>query len=548
MFFKIPLGMVVLLLIASNCLANNSHAIALDNVNNSVSLDLQNLNQTLSESYSNGTLQLRANSWGLQFAVNKIFFNRLYTQLAFNAVTADLDYDNFRISNAESFSQKISGRMGYAFYPAATLALLPYVTAGYQHWQLDTGGLVAGNYNIDGETKFFQNSFYGVGLLGEWAASPRLVFSIDTMIGKLVHPWVRFNAPHITVDEDGTQLIAAQQADLTAPPFYQVGIGGDYLLRQHLHLRMGLNYHFSKINNVATNPSQLEQPLMRNSNLAYSLGLAYSFDEPNSVSTLGHYDNGFPILRANNQVGLLYSLIDQNYGETVPQVSHYIDRQQGAGIHALGIVLTKTIENIYTQVNMNMAAGNTAYKGSFLSGEPYFTSTRNTIYDVNGKIGYMFSSDMEKYSVTPYVTGGFHRWLRDFNGVEILNFKVNAYPETYQHLWYGAGALLQWAATPKWVLSLDGSVGTTASAEMKSWNSFHSPYTIKQTFDLGARPTYSLGLGSDYALTKNWHLLAQVNYLRFGYGCSFPSSLDILEPESRTRQFTTSIGFGYSFD
>jgi hypothetical protein len=155
--------------------------------------------------------------------------------------------------------------------------------------------------------------------------------------------------------------------------------------------------------------------------------------------------------------------------------------------------------------------------------------------DLEGRLGYQLFL-LSPLSLTPYGSLGYHRWFRSLG-----------YPETYHHAWAGWGALLQWAPTSRWVLSLDANVGHTFNAEIHTWNTFEKPNTILLRSHLGSRSYLMAGLGSDLQIFKHWHFLARVNYWRFNYGEGPPvNEAGNYEPSSNTRLLGFSLGLGYA--
>lgn len=68
-----------------------------------------------------------------------------------------------------------------------------------------------------------------------------------------------------------------------------------------------------------------------------------------------------------------------------------------------------------------------------------------------------------------------------------------------------------------------------------------------QNFGLGDSVIFLAGASADYAITKQWHANAGVDFSHFKYGQSAVGAGGFFEPESRTNNVTVKAGFGYSF-
>ena len=485
---------------------------------------------------------------GLELDFTKTFRDHIYMQLNYFTTSGNLSYQsNINLSPATLFLEEMSARLGYAFFPSNNTALTPYFTAGYQYWQFDTGGTPAGANFINGYTLFYQNAFYGLGLLAQWAANARVVLSADIQVGNTAFSWMNYNAPNTAVDSAGNKAIVYQQSDLPQQPFVKLGVSGDYQFNHKLHGRAGVQYATEKFGSNITHPSNLYQPAVLMQTWTYHAGVAYELDDISQQQALESNITADAILKADNQASLLFGLINQNYGEQSADTTHYLDRQNGI-IPYTNFLITKTFEQIYTQLSMSFAGGDTQYLGELIgSGAPFVASTRNDMLDLQAKLGYLFFPT-DYAGITPYFVGGYHRWLRDINGASFKGLIVSGYPETYQHAFYGVGILTQLVATPAWVLNVDGNYGVTHHPQNRAWCSFTSPNTTEVVSSLGVRNLYSIGVSSDYLFLHTWHFLAGVDYLRFKYGASPPDNLGIYEPNSRTMEVFYNVGIGYEID
>lgn len=156
----------------------------------------------------------------------------------------------------------------------------------------------------------------------------------------------------------------------------------------------------------------------------------------------------------------------------------------------------------------------------------------------------------EQMGLTPYIAGGYHRWLRDFAGGGDSGYIVDGYPETYQFAWYALGFLVQYSPCPSWVLNIDASAGTMENVTNKSWTWYNQPNSYQKLLTLKQRFIYNLGVGSDYQFARHWHALTEINYWYFKYGKSanspLPNNNFWFEPNSTTRQLSIMLGIGYA--
>ena len=530
----------LLTLISLNAIAATPNPI--QQVNNQATINVGYLpTQIKSSVVIDNSRYLKGHQLSLGFDITKTFRDRIYTQFELETMGGNFSYGNHTPRGAATTDlEQVGLRLGYSFLPTPVIGLTPYMTAGYRYWQLDTGGIDFHGVSKNGSTKFYQNGFYGLGLLTQFTFVPKLVLSIDTALCKSFNPWMRYNAPDVHNTVIGNNVIY-QRAYLLPEPFYQAGAGVDYALTPQIHANAGIQYNHSQYSSAIATPSDIKQPHLSLSAWNYHAGLGFSLEPEDKDSGAVHYfDNSSDtIIRANNLASLWFGYVTQVYAETLPNLGHYFDRQVGS-IPFLYMGLSKTFQKIYTQFNFSLAGGSTAYKGESFTTSAYIGATasnartRNTFFDTSLRIGYMFFPN-DKLGLTPYVAGGFHRWLRDLPGIGGQNgYLTGGYPETYQHAWYALGLLTQFVPYQNVVLNFDANFGTTENGENRSWNSFDSPPTYQQTFSLKQRFTYNLGVGGDYRFARNWHALAQINYWCFKYGLSASSALGIYEPNSTT--------------
>lgn len=519
----------LLILLSTTALAENQSIIS---ANNQASINLLFQNQTIN--YTNNInnyplYDVHGNPYGLDFTLSKTFY-RLYTAINMSATTADLSYNDPSLdrSNATGFLQQINARLGYSYDVSNVVSITPYLILGYQHWQLDTGGLPNLGTRTDGITQITQSIQYGAGLLSQWAVTPRWVLAADFTVFNNDHTWTYASVP---INSD----IFYQEATLSPNTLWQLGISSDYKITSNLHALLGVKYLNSNTGSGYTNDFDIVIPSQKNHTWQYSAGLGYDLDNLPTTPTIAPSTSRI-LTAANNQASLNAGYLFQEYGEFLSGESGYLDRQTGE-IPQIKMAVTKTWKNIYGQLTLSEAVGYTEYNGSdVFTGDPISGTIRNTMTDVSGRLGYQVILT-PIFSITPYGTLGYHRWLRSIS-----------YPETYHHNWAGVGALLQLAPTSKLVLSLDGNTGQTFNAQLHAWNTFFPPNTLLLPANLGSRSYVIAGMGGDYNFYDKWHFLANLNYWRFNYGKSSLDEFGIYEPDSNTRLLAAMIGIGYELD
>lgn len=193
------------------------------------------------------------------------------------------------------------------------------------------------------------------------------------------------------------------------------------------------------------------------------------------------------------------------------------------------------LSDIYLGASLAYAKGDTHYDGYLQGGPslvPYAATTRSTTTDFSLRLGRAYSfASVPDLQLTPFVGYGHQTWVRDMQG-------DYGYKETYSHHLVEAGLMAQYAFTPALVGSVDASYGRTLGAEMET-----DGYS---TFKLGSKPRTSVGVGIDYAITRQWHANASYRLTQFKYG----ESQDVggaVEPNSKSTTQEAMAGVGFHF-
>jgi hypothetical protein len=253
------------------------------------------------------------------------------------------------------------------------------------------------------------------------------------------------------------------------------------------------------------------------------------------------YNRGFAgpppnwIVESNNQISVQYQSIHFDYAET--QAGVLLDTEKG-WVPGVGVSVTVMqnwmIDNLYFNGSFAWYRGHTDYVGSLIGG--VFGSVRQEngaiVRDFDFRLGKGFAVHRD-FMVTPFFGIGSHDWDRKVNN-----------GEDYTHGYWGAGLLLQWSPMSRLVVSADGLIGKTFDPNVF----VHAiPGFVPDTsLDLGDSRLYKLGLSADYAITRNIHANAGIEYTNFHYGQS-PVVNGILEPDSKTENVTFKVGLGYAW-
>lgn len=468
-------------------------------------------------------------------------FGHVYSQFTLGANKGTLNYSDSSLndnplSSGHSVTLSLGARLGYSFFQCDTVAVTPYLLAGYTHNQLDTGGnsssFITGTYN--GATLLSQSFYYGVGILNQWAATPKWVLSVDAQLGTQNNPSANGYVNNFNNQPSATTTY--QQWNLSTAQFWQVGLGSDYLVTHNLHFRAGFAYGYHNVggsNTISTGvfPSEHHQFWLGN------VGLGYSFADMNITSDEQTGGDQGAIHAANNQGSLHLGYLRQNFSGGTTLNSY----TQTIGAPTLGVVFSKTSHALFTQIAADEAIGVSSYQG------------QNTIFDASGKLGYQFTSSSNT-ALTPYATLGYHRGFQNikgmpsdagaFNGLTQTSY-INGTTETYQHSWYGIGLIAQWAVSPKWVLSVDGNIGRIFNASMHSWTPLS--LLVSTSYSLGNTTYQMIDVGADYLIAKNWHVQGNMGYWHYRYNPSSANTFGISTVTDTTRQINANVGVGYSF-
>ena len=269
---------------------------------------------------------------------------------------------------------------------------------------------------------------------------------------------------------------------------------------------------------------------------AYAADLGASGGMKDDVYVTHNYIND-----VNNQVAVYFLSTNFDYkeysgGELLDKETDWVS----GGAVSASLMRNWIVDNFYLYGQFSMNSGETKYTGqSFLNGTGYGSVVDKSdadVWDLDLRVGKGFQLQ-QNFMVTPYLGLGWHEWDRGVNA-----------GETYSHSYVGAGLLVQFSPIDRFVVSASGLIGKTYNSEID----IAGRLGFKD--DLGNSTIYKLGLEGDYALTRNLHLKAGVEYVDFDYGKSGVhefivngNKIGVLEPDSETSNLTVKAGVGYTF-
>lgn len=252
------------------------------------------------------------------------------------------------------------------------------------------------------------------------------------------------------------------------------------------------------------------------------------------------------IQASNNQIGSQIILKHVDYTETgngiLGTTTGTMDTAAGWVYgSALSISAMKDwwLGNDYIEAEYDYSAGNTQYIGTLQEGGIYGSVVQPSgaiLDNYSARYGKGFGLN-DEFMLTPYAELGHHKWYRAVN-----------YGETYNHNYFGIGALGQYSPVSKLVFSANAMLGSTFGSAVVA-NSGPGVYGLSG--GLGNSPLYNVGVSADYAFMKNLHGNVGVDYMSFKYGNTglYPQAggIFIYEPDSKTNYITVKLGFGYAF-
>jgi hypothetical protein len=264
-------------------------------------------------------------------------------------------------------------------------------------------------------------------------------------------------------------------------------------------------------------------------------GAVFASDLRNSVGDEPFLTPNY-IIDSNNQIAVQFVSVNFDYIETANGAP--LDTEKGwvSGIGgSVSFMGNFLVPNLYLNAQFARYEGETDYVGAYW-GQPFGTlrtTSDATVTDFDFRLGKGFELQ-RNVMLTPYFGVGSHAWDRGVNA-----------GEEYSHGYYGGGVMLQVSPFDRFVLSGTALIGETFNSEIVIES---NPGLPGSTLALGDSTIYRFGVSGDYAITKNLHVNAGVEWVDFEYGRSgLDPTGQYYEPDSETSHVIVKVGLGYAF-
>lgn len=250
------------------------------------------------------------------------------------------------------------------------------------------------------------------------------------------------------------------------------------------------------------------------------------------------------IVAANNEVGMAVTGNLTNYQERATPGPADTESGWQPGFSLKGTYMGNVygLPDVYAAIHYARSSGNIAYHGAVQTahGDIPYTGTDNATFNrVMARLGMGFHITCPHHGmmITPYIAGGYQSWNRNLRG-------AFGYKENYSAgLVVGAGALFQYAVTPRFVVSGDTEVLAVVGGGM-------TPHIFNGVFgsaSFGTSAEEKMTLGVDYRITGPLHVYSNVSLTHYNYTGGPLAIPGASEPSSATNQFGMSLGLAYQF-
>jgi hypothetical protein len=245
------------------------------------------------------------------------------------------------------------------------------------------------------------------------------------------------------------------------------------------------------------------------------------------------------IVSANNEVGIAITGNLTNYQEDITPGPSDTESGWQPGFAVKGSYMGNLygLHNVYAAVHYARSSGNIGYYGA-VGAKPYNSTDSATFNRVMARVGMGFgiACSHHEMMITPYVAGGYQTWNRALQG-------PYGYTENYSAGLIGAGALFQYAVTPRFVVSGKTEVLAVVSGGM-------TPHVYNGRLgsaSFGTSAEEKVTLGGDYRIAGPLHAYSDVSFTHFNYTGGQLALPGAREPLSSTNQFGMSLGLAYQF-
>ena len=248
------------------------------------------------------------------------------------------------------------------------------------------------------------------------------------------------------------------------------------------------------------------------------------------------------IVAANNEVGIAITGNLTNYQEDVTPGPSDTESGWQPGFAVKGSYMGNVygIHNVYAAVHYANSFGNIGYQGMVQTARgnfPYNGTDSATFNRVMARVGKGFRITCpHEMMITPYVAGGYQAWNRNLQG-------PFGYQENYSAGLVGAGALFQYAVTPRFLVSGDTEILAVIGGGV-------TPHILNGRLGsarFGTSAEEKMTLGVDYRITGPLHAYSDVSLTHFNYTGGSLAIPGAREPLSSTNQFGMSLGLAYQF-
>jgi hypothetical protein len=245
------------------------------------------------------------------------------------------------------------------------------------------------------------------------------------------------------------------------------------------------------------------------------------------------------IVQANNEVGIAVTGNLTNYQEYTAHGTADTESGWQPGFAVKGSYMSDLfgLPNVYAAIHYARTTGDIAYHGA-VGNTPYNGSDSATFNRVMARVGMGFGITCPGHEMmlTPYIAGGYQKWNRALQG-------PHGYTEDYSAGLVGAGALFQYAVTPRFVVSGDTEVLAVVGGGMTS----HIFHGVFGSASFGTSAEEKVTAGVDYRITGPLHAYSDVSFTHYNYTGGPLAIRGASEPLSSTNQFGISLGLAYQF-
>lgn len=236
----------------------------------------------------------------------------------------------------------------------------------------------------------------------------------------------------------------------------------------------------------------------------------------------------------NNSVSLAVTGTLMNYQEHINPGPSDTESGWMPGFRVAGSYMGQ--DHVYLHLSYQYSHNGIHYDGANLETHaPVYTTDHATTQRFLAKVGYgfWFGPNM---AVTPYVAAGYQSWHRN------LQIPVGQEVEDYSTTLAGVGALFQYHAMPRLILSADAEMLAVTGGGMTP----HITGLDLPSAHFKTSGEESLALDANYRISGPWSAFGGMSFTHFNY-TGGGMGADYMEPSSSTNQFGLDAGVRYAF-